>query len=219
MAKLPFPGPHRIYHYAIPWAGYLALLWVAPQHWRPATLSGWILMLVWILMAPPPQPFVLRQPGSFARLRWLLVPLLVLLSQPIRAPLSLAQGVIELAICEFASFTLCLAWAMARAPEADKGVAWPGIIMMLGLSGVQIYALGLGWLTLAPSTDVWSAVPLVVALALAMEGHWRYCQALFRNEVSIESTPFLDEPLRVVAALLLWWLLPLMVLGLRWLMA
>lgn len=149
----PLKRIQRVYLWLVPWSGYLALLAVARPLAMPAILTGWILILVWQIFAVGALDAGIdgarRNP---LRLAWAIAPTLLFATQAWDAAgLALANALIELTIVEVAALILTLVVVMVLQPGEDKGMAWPGIIIMGVFVVAFLWAFVGAWLQLNPA--------------------------------------------------------------------
>lgn len=115
----------RGYAWALPWAGYVALLWAAPERARPVIWSGWIVLLAWQIVAIGAMDAgIAGARRTPLRLLWLVAPVLLFGSQNWdSAALAVSNALIEITLSEFSALILCLLLVMWITPGEDKGMA------------------------------------------------------------------------------------------------
>jgi hypothetical protein len=201
----------RGYAWALPWAGYLGLLWAAPQLARPAIWSGWILLLVWQIIAVGAMDAgIASARRTPARLSWMVAPALLLGTQNWdSATLAVSNALIEITLSEFSALMLSLLLVMWLTPGEDKSMAWPGIIILSVLMGFFLYAFVNAWRLLNPAPDWIRAGALGGALLAQMAVDWRWLRQVARQELQLSDPMATSKGLGLILGqILLWLLLP-----------
>lgn len=201
----------RAYLWAVPWAGYLALLAVARPLAMPAILTGWVLILVWQIFAVGAfDAGISAARRNPLRLAWMLAPILLFATQSWGAAgLALANALIELTIVEVAALILTLVVVMILQPGMDKGPAWPGIVIMGIFVIAFLSAFAGAWLQLNAHPGWLRLGTLALAFASQCVVDWAWLRRLADKGLRIDD-PFSGNRgfALIIGQLLAWLLLP-----------
>lgn len=199
----------RTYLWCVPWAGYLALLTVAFSLAMPAILTGWVLILVWQIVAVGALDAGIQQARrSPWALGWALAPLLLFTTQSwAGAELALANALIELTIVEVAALIVMLVTVMVLHDEEGKEMAWPGIIVMGIFIGFFLWAFVGAWRVLNPEPGWLRIGALAAAFATQCAVDWRWLRPLANGDLAIDDPLSGDQGMKLIVGQLVLWLL------------
>lgn len=202
----------------MPWAGYVALLIVAPQLATPAILTGWILLVLWQMFAMSAIDAgidnVTRSP---TRLLWLFAPIVLFGSQSWdSAELAVSNALIEIVISEFSALIVALALVMWAANGAAASPAFGGMVIITVFVGAFLYAFIGAWSQLNPTPGVIRIASLAGATLSQIVFNWGWLRRMERGKLEIADRMGTSRGIAlVVGQMAVWVLLPLVARLLR----
>lgn len=166
-----------IYLLIIPWLGYVAMMVTGKGPWGAMVATGWLLCVLY-------QLFILEnnKPGTAVSWKQTLsifaTPLILITGQFFKPDGSAWNFCVEDCLTELVALNIGLLLfffkEIRRALFVERrsiGPAVPGVLILLGFTGVVLYCLADTWLELNPNRNEFGVIPLGVALVTAS---WSY---------------------------------------------